>query len=300
MTITKLIIPAAGNGTRLGVHWVAKPMMPFFIEGTILPAIGLIVREAIQAGITDICVIVNDSNKENIEEYFIREKEKGNYETVNFTYIIQKEKKGNAHAINLAKNFVGDDENFAVAFPDDLFDSDCLELPLQQLIYQHETTKKCAVGCLRVETKDISKYGIAKTNENGDIVDFVEKPQPSEAPSNLAGIGRYIVPRQFFNVMENLPKGAGGEYQIVDAIKELILQGFNFMAYPYKGVTYLDTGNPYAYAKAYLIFAMQNLEDAELLLTEAIKTIPSETMIRVLNEVYGKKESHKSLVRKLP
>ncbi|MFF2156618.1 UTP--glucose-1-phosphate uridylyltransferase GalU [Paenibacillus chitinolyticus] len=272
MTIKKAIIPAAGLGTRFLPATKAQPkeMLPIVDK----PTIQYIVEEAIASGIEDI-LIISGRGKRAIEDHFDKSfeleetlEQKGKLEDLkqiqaisnlaNIHYVRQKEPKGLGHAILCAKSFIGQ-EPFAVLLGDDIVQA---ETPCTaQLIEVYEKYKSTVVGVQWVADKDVNKYGIVDAGK--EIVDrhvipvrsLVEKPQPSEAPSNYAIMGRYILTPEIFNILETQQPGAGGEIQLTDAIRRLNENQPTF-AYEFEGIRY-DVGDKLGFIKATIDFALQ-------------------------------------------
>ncbi|MCY9588931.1 UTP--glucose-1-phosphate uridylyltransferase [Paenibacillus chitinolyticus] len=272
MTIKKAIIPAAGLGTRFLPATKAQPkeMLPIVDK----PTIQYIVEEAIASGIEDI-LIISGRGKRAIEDHFDKSfeleetlEQKGKLEDLkqiqaisnlaNIHYVRQKEPKGLGHAILCAKSFIGQ-EPFAVLLGDDIVQA---ETPCTaQLIEVYEKYKSTVVGVQWVADKDVNKYGIVDAGK--EIVDrhvipvrsLVEKPQPSEAPSNYAIMGRYILTPEIFNILETQQPGAGGEIQLTDAIRRLNENRPTF-AYEFEGIRY-DVGDKLGFIKATIDFALQ-------------------------------------------
>jgi UTP--glucose-1-phosphate uridylyltransferase len=179
---------------------------------------------------------------------------------------------GLGHAVLMAKDLVADDY-FAIFLPDDVMD--CVPPCLKQMMEIHE---KIGGGVIAVEKTDEAgqkRYGIVKVEPTDNprvhkIVDIVEKPGPENAPSNLAVLGRYILPRKIFEVLEKTKEGAGGEIQLTDAIRE-ILKTDHIFAYEYEGKR-LDAGEVGGYVKAAVTLALKR-EDIGGEIREFIKSI---------------------------
>lgn len=236
--VRKAVIPAAGLGTRFlpATKAMAKEMLPIVDK----PTIQFIVEEAIASGIEDV-LIVTGRNKRPIEDHFDANLELEQYleETgktdllkivqdrlnINLYYVRQSYPLGLGHAVLQAKAFVSD-EPFVVMLGDDIMKS---PVPLtKQLIDVYNETQAANIAVMEVPHEDTNKYGvIAPDFEVRDglynVNHFVEKPDPNEAPSNLAIIGRYLLTPQIFAILENLAPGAGGEIQLTDAIDQLNL-----------------------------------------------------------------------------
>ncbi|RXS87340.1 UTP--glucose-1-phosphate uridylyltransferase GalU [Geobacillus sp. PK12] len=270
--VRKAIIPAAGLGTRFlpATKAMPKEMLPIVDK----PTIQYIVEEAIASGIEDI-IIVTGKGKRAIEDHFDNAFEleqnliqKGKYDLlekvkepskVDIHYIRQKEPKGLGHAVWCARNFIGD-EPFAVLLGDDIVQA---ETPcLKQLIDQYEQTLSSVIGVKRVPDNETHRYGIIDPLEQHgrryQVRQFVEKPAPGTAPSNLAIMGRYILTPEIFLFLEKQEAGAGGEIQLTDAIQKLneIQRVF---AYEFEGKRY-DVGEKIGFIKTTIEFALQHDE----------------------------------------
>ncbi|PLT30580.1 UTP--glucose-1-phosphate uridylyltransferase GalU [Peribacillus deserti] len=235
MKVKKAVIPVAGLGTRFLPATKAQPkeMLPIVDK----PAVQYIVEEAVQSGIESI-IFVTGRNKKSIEDHFDKSAEleqllesKEKYDMLeqvkqisslaHIHYIRQKEPLGLGHAILCAQAFVGN-EPFAVLLGDDIMVS---ETPaLKQLIDAYESFDRQVIGVQQVEPSEVSKYGIIrpgiKRNTLYTIRDLVEKPSISEAPSNIAVMGRYILKPSIFPILERTARGAGNEIQLTDALRE--------------------------------------------------------------------------------
>jgi UTP--glucose-1-phosphate uridylyltransferase len=283
--VRKAIIPAAGLGTRFlpATKAMPKEMLPIVDK----PTIQYIVEEAIASGIEDI-IIVTGKGKRAIEDHFdfaheleqnLLEKgkldilEKVRYSTnlADIHYIRQKEPKGLGHAVWCARNFIGN-EPFAVLLGDDIVQSDtpCLK----QLINQYEETLSSVIGVQTVPDNETHRYGIVEPSvQDGrryQVQNFVEKPSPGTAPSNLAIMGRYILTPEIFMFLDQMETGAGGEIQLTDAIQKLN-QIQRVFAYDFKGKRY-DVGEKIGFVKTTLEFALKepSLKDEILNFMEEI------------------------------
>ena len=237
MKIRKAVIPAAGLGTRVLPATKAMPKEMLAIVDK--PAIQYIVEEAAKSGIEDICIILS-RGKHVVEDHFDRSPEledhllkKGKREVydevvgisqlANITYVRQQEAKGLGSAVLCAKPFVGE-EPFAVLYGDDVImgkDPVC-----RQLIEQYERHGLGCLGMKEVPFDQVTRYSSLKVDPlSGNVYrvsDMVEKPQtPEQAFSNFSNLGRCILPPGIFQILESLPVGAGGEYQLTDAMKVL-------------------------------------------------------------------------------
>lgn len=281
--ITKAVIPVAGLGTRFLPITKALPkeMLPIVDK----PILSYIIEECISSGITDI-LLITSPYKKVIEDYFDqtyelehRLTEKGKLQelkllntkpsNVNIYFIRQGEPQGSGHAIKLAKTFVGDD-SFAVLYGDDVMKSDVPAL--KQLMDLHEKTSANIIGGLEVARELSPRYGMIEFEDKvtNKIKTIVEKPSIENAPSNYAGLGRYIVNASIFEILENLSKGVGNEYQFTDAMKELMKKE-PFYACPLDA-TYYDTGSKIGYLKANIDYALER-DDLKEEIKEHLKNI---------------------------
>jgi UTP--glucose-1-phosphate uridylyltransferase len=271
--IRKAVFPAAGLGTRFLPATKASPkeMLPLVDK----PLIQYVVEEAVQSGIESI-LIVTGRGKTAIEDHFdisfeleqlLRERGKEQQlkevraisETARVSYVRQREALGLGHAILQARDFVGD-EPFAVLLADDIVDA---EVPaLKQMMRVYEETGAPILGTMRVEGEAISRFGVIDAEEVSDgvfkIRDMVEKPPFTEAPSDLAIIGRYILTPDIFAEIERTPRGAGGEYQITDAMRSL-LKKRPFYAVSFEGTRH-DAGDKLGFLIATVEFALKRTD----------------------------------------
>ena len=288
--IRKAIIPAAGLGTRMLPisHAVPKEMLPIVD----LPAIFHLVEEAVNSGITDILVITN-RDKDAMEDFFDLSIEYGQaltakgkkkeaerlYEIANMAnvfFLRQKETKGLGHAVGRARSFVGD-EPFVVMYGDDIIFS---EKPVcRQLIEVYEKYGKPVVGVKPVPWADVAKYCSLKVDPiEGETnvtycTDMIEKPKPGEEFSNLSILGRVLLPPEVFDVIDNLPLGAGGEIQLTDAMATLAREG-GVYALEFEGDRY-DMGSKFGFLKANIVKGLSHPETKDAL-REFIKEIAKE------------------------
>jgi UTP--glucose-1-phosphate uridylyltransferase len=279
--VRKAIIPAAGLGTRFlpATKAMPKEMLPIVDK----PTIQYIVEEAIESGIEDI-IIVTGKGKRAIEDHFdhafeleqnlfekgkfdLLEKVKQSSKLADIHYIRQKEPKGLGHAVNCAKKFIGD-EPFAVLLGDDIVQAN--KPCLKQLIEQYEKTGSSVIGVQEVPEEQTSRYGIvdpmSKLGNLYGVNNFVEKPKPGTAPSNLAIMGRYILTPEIFTYLDEQETGAGGEIQLTDAIQKLNLFQRVF-AYNFDGQRF-DVGEKLGFITTTIEFALKDKEISKQLLLE--------------------------------
>ncbi|AET59525.1 UTP--glucose-1-phosphate uridylyltransferase GalU [Paenibacillus sp. NRS-1782] len=266
--VKKAIIPAAGLGTRFlpATKAMPKEMLPIINK----PTIQYIVEEAIASGIEDI-IIVTGKGKRAIEDHFdnafeLESKllEDGKLKLleevqrssgVEIHYIRQKEPKGLGHAVWCARRFIGD-EPFGVLLGDDIVTG---QKPcLRQLMDQYEETQNSVIGVQRVPQEFTNRYGIIEPDQQDGrlyrVNNFIEKPAPGTAPSDLAIMGRYVFSPKIFKYLDLQEKGAGGEIQLTDAIQKLN-QSERVYAYDFEGTRY-DVGERLGYILTTLEFAL--------------------------------------------
>ena len=272
-SVLKAIIPVAGLGTRFLPATKAQPkeMLPLVDK----PVIQYVVEEAGDSGISNV-VFVTGRGKQAIENHFdvsyeleriLSEKGKHDelkqlaliHELMQFTYVRQGEALGLGHAIRCAR-FVANDEPVAVLLGDDVFSGDTPALG--ELMKVYAETGMAVVGVQQVPREHVSRYGVVSTRRKAgaswQVDSIVEKPEISKAPSNYAVIGRYILTPEVFDILETLPPGHGGEFQLTDALAVLANRG-RLMAVELRQRRF-DTGNKLDYLKACMEFGLQRPE----------------------------------------
>lgn len=273
--VRKAVIPVAGYGTRFlpFTKAVPKPMLPILNK----PALQVISEEVVNSGITDILFIVG-YKKEILESHFdaapelekmLKENGKDDFlkevvypeHMANFTYVVQEVQNGTASAVQLAKDFVGD-EPFAVLFGDDVMFNEKRPV-IGQLADVYEKYGKTVLGCKRVSMDVISKYASVEFDKvlEDDVYNMVkvtEKPKREEAKSDLAPLGRYVCSPKIFDIIENLKPGANGEYQFTDAL-DIIARSEGALAYVFDGTRY-DMGDRFGYLKANIEYGLRDEE----------------------------------------
>ena len=279
--VRKAVIPVAGMGTRFlpVTKSVPKEMLPIIDK----PTLQYIVEECVNSGIEEI-LFITSPYKRNVEDHFdqsfeletrlernnkLKELEivKNISKMCKIYYIRQGEPLGSGHAIKLAKSFIGD-EPFAVLYGDDIIKSD---IPaLKQLIEVYEKYDANVIGIQEVDKNLVYKYGIIEFETENKIKSIIEKPSIEEAPSNFAGLGRYIVKPEIFDELDKLDKGKGNEYQFTDGMLNL-MNSQDFYACKFKG-TYYDIGNQLGYLKANIAFALDR-DDLKEKLKQYLKEI---------------------------
>ncbi len=271
--VRKAVIPAAGLGTRFlpATKAIAKEMLPIVDK----PTIQFIVEEAIASGIKDIIVVtgkakrpIEDHFDSNFElEYNLQQTAKDELlalveETteIRLHFIRQKRPKGLGDAVLQAKTFVGN-EPFVVMLGDDIMVD---EVPLtKQLMNNYDERKASTLAVIPVPHEDTSKYGVIEPIEEVSqgiysVNSFVEKPEPEDAPSNLAIVGRYLLKPEIFEILENQGPGQGGEIQLTDAI-DTLNRTQRVFALEFKGKRY-DVGNKLGMLEANIEYGLKHPE----------------------------------------
>lgn len=271
--VRKAVIPAAGLGTRFlpATKALAKEMLPIVDK----PTIQFIVEEARQSGIEDI-VIVSGKSKRSIEDHFDSNPElednliakhktemlKLVQETtdINLYFIRQSHPRGLGDAVLTAKAFIGN-EPFVVMLGDDMMHD---QVPLtQQLIDSYQETGASTLAVMRVPHEETAKYGVIDPTAEVkpglfNVKNFVEKPTPKQAPSDLAIIGRYLFNPEIFEALEHTVPGKGGEVQLTDAI-DLLNRTQRVFAHEFKGERH-DVGNKFGWLKTNIEYGLQHPE----------------------------------------
>lgn len=274
-TVKKVILPAAGLGTRFLPATKASPkeMLPIVDK----PLIQYAVEEAESCGIKQF-IVITGKYKRAIEDHFdtafkleatlkkggkdrlIEEINKLNH--LEIAYIRQSDPKGLGHAIFCARPFVGD-EPVAVLLSDDVIPPE--EHLLSDMIALYEKVKAPVVALMQVPRSEISNYGVIDGQEVQDgvykVTDLVEKPPADKAPSDLAITGRYILTPAVFDCLDGLAPGANGEIQLTDALKKVLKTG-DVYGLLFNGIRY-DAGSKLGFLKATVDFALQNKELSE-------------------------------------
>ncbi len=278
--LRKVVFPVAGLGTRFlpATKVVAKEMLPVLDR----PLIQYAVDEAVDAG-ADTLIFVTNRYKHAIADYFDKAYElesklekAGKDEllalvqgtlpkNVRCVFVTQPEALGLGHAVLCAKPVVGD-EPFGVILADDLIWNGGAGSGRPGVLRQmYEVAAREDAGVVAVEEvprEDTSKYGIVDAEPISEraarIRLVVEKPKPEVAPSNLAIVGRYVLPGRIFSLLEKTKPGAGGEIQLTDAIEDLLHEK-PVLAYRFEG-TRFDCGNKFGLVKATLHMALNDAQ----------------------------------------
>ena len=265
--VKKCLFPAAGYGTRFlpATKATPKEMLPVLTK----PLIQYGVEEALEAGIKTMAIITG-RGKRAIEDHFdisyeLEHQIKGSSKEpllndiralitqCTFSYTRQVEMKGLGHAILTGETLIGD-EPFAVVLADDLCTNDDEKGVLEQMIEVYDTYQCSVVAIEEIPKEDTHKYGVIAgnlvdhTTDIYRVTDMVEKPDPKDAPTNLAIIGRYILTPDIFDILRDTKPGKGGEIQITDALLEQAKQG-KVIAYNFKGKRF-DCGSVDGFVKA--------------------------------------------------
>ena len=274
--VTKAVFPVAGLGTRFlpATKAIPKEMLPIIDR----PLIEYAVEEAVNAGINEI-IFITSHTKRAIEDHFdqnfeLEEKllkagkkeylEKINrdiFSNIKFTYVRQKTQNGLGDAILHAEHLI-QEEAFAIILADDLIinNPSCIS----QLMEIHEENECSVIGVNEVPENETEKYGVISIDESSSatysfvLKDIIEKPK-SNAPSNLAVVGRYVLSSKIFKYLKNLEPSVGGEVQLTDAIK-LMLNDEMVVGYLYEG-TKFDCGSRHGYVNAIKHLAKEMLDD---------------------------------------
>jgi UTP--glucose-1-phosphate uridylyltransferase len=272
--LRKVVFPVAGLGTRFlpATKAVAKEMLPVLDR----PLIQYAVDEAVDAG-ADTLIFVTNRYKHAIADYFDKAyeleaklEEKGKEELlalvqgtlprhVRAVFVTQPEALGLGHAVLCARPVVGD-EPFGVILPDDLILNGA-HGALRQMAQVAFAEDAGVIAVEEVPHADTGKYGIVATGEQvseraARITHMVEKPKPADAPSNLAVVGRYVLPAHTFDLLTQTRAGAGGEIQLTDALEGLLTQQ-SVLAYRFEGQRF-DCGTKLGLVRATLHLAMQD------------------------------------------
>jgi UTP--glucose-1-phosphate uridylyltransferase len=276
--IDKVVFPVAGLGTRFlpATKATPKEMLPVVDK----PLIQYAAEEAVAAGAKTL-IFVTGRNKEAIADHFDAMPElEGTLEAggkhalldrvrkvlpdgVDCLFVRQPRPLGLGHAILCARAAVGD-EPFGVILPDDLIHA---EPPgtLASMADIHERTGSAVVAVQEVPREQTGRYGIVSVGDadgrSAPMEGIVEKPDPESAPSNLAVVGRYVLPAEIMDILADTPPGAGGEIQVTDAI-ETLLGRSEVLAYRFPGVRY-DCGNKLGYVEATVRYALDDPELSE-------------------------------------
>lgn len=269
--IRQAVIPAAGLGTRFlpVTKCCPKELIPLLDK----PCLQHVVDEAISAGVEEFIFVIS-REKELIRNYFSRNDKLLSWldchgqsewaaklekiETqASYRFVYQDEPLGLGHAVGCARDAVSDGP-FFVILPDDII---AANVPAcAQMAHAFSGDSAAMLAVMLVKWEEVSRYGIVRaaplTDVIGDVQDIVEKPKREEAPSNLAVIGRYILPKDIFTLLETVNPGAGGEIQLTDALRALIGNG-GLRSFSFEGERH-DTGTPLGWVQANFALALKD------------------------------------------
>lgn len=271
--IKKAVFPVAGMGTRFlpATKANAKEMLPVVDK----PLIQYAAEEAVAAGCNEL-IFITGRNKRSIEDHFDKAYEleteleaKQKHQLlqcvqnilpahVSCIFIRQAEALGLGHAVLCARPAVGN-EPFAVILADDLIDAP--QGALKQMVDIYNQSGNSVLGVETVDPSQTGSYGIVeveKLKSYQRVTNIVEKPKPEEAPSNLAVVGRYILTPRIFDLLTDLPRGAGNEIQLTDAIARLLDHEF-VLAHAFEGKRY-DCGSKLGYLEATVAYGLKHPE----------------------------------------
>ncbi|WP_430462895.1 UTP--glucose-1-phosphate uridylyltransferase GalU [Thalassolituus sp. LLYu03] len=294
LKVTKAVIPVAGLGTRMLPASKAIPKEMLTLADK--PLIQYVVNECAAAGIKEI-VLVTHSSKNAIENHFdtsfelettlearvkrqlLDEVRSITPKGVTIMHVRQGQAKGLGHAVLCAKPLVGD-VPFAVVLPDVLIDDAASDLTTENLaamIRAYEASGASQILVEAVPEKDVNKYGIVdvggiaiKPGESTALTTIVEKPAVKDAPSNLAVVGRYVLPPSIWNILQHTAPGAGDEIQLTDAIFDLMKQQ-DVNAFYMTGKSH-DCGGKLGYMKAFVEYSMRHDQEGKAF-SEWIKSL---------------------------
>jgi UTP--glucose-1-phosphate uridylyltransferase len=286
MTVHKAVILAAGHGTRFlpATKAVPKEMLPLVDK----PVIQYVVEEAVAAGLHHVTMVTAGS-KRSVEDHFDRNPELEQLlectgkepelreirrltDLAEITFVRQKERRGIAHAVLMARHVVGE-EPFALFFPDDIIVSD---LPaIRQVMDVHERHGGSVIAVQRLPRQEMVHYGVITPEPLEDRVyrvhGIVEKPSLEEAPSELATVGRYVLTADIWPLLERTPPGANGEMQLTDTLAMLLEAGHPLFACEFEGERF-DTGRPLGLLEASVALALRR-EDSGPALKQYLRSL---------------------------
>jgi len=293
MVVTKVIIPAAGIGSRFlpATKAIPKEMLPLLDR----PVIQYVVEEGLRSGIKDFLMVVNRSKKV-LEDHFdaapdleeiLKQREKSESlealnrlsEAARFFYVRQAHPLGLGHAILMARHLVGK-EHVGIMLPDDIFMG---QIPALAQLIKVATQERCSVIAVQeVPNNQISRYGVIGIKKQisanlFQVREVIEKPTQSQAPSNYAIIGRYVLSPSIFASLDEMNIGALGEVQLTDGIQHMILQGEKVFAYKVSGIRY-DTGTPLEWLKANVALALKHPQFADQM-TEYLNELDRDLLL---------------------
>lgn len=283
MKVKKCVIPVAGLGTRFLP--ITKSIPKTMLTVVDKPILHYIIEEAYEAGFDDFLIVTN-KDKYLLQDYFSSNKHLENrvngsnkfkslndlntlMDKVKISYAVEEKPLGSAHGVSLAKDFVGN-EPFAIMFGDNLFLGN--KSAMSEMVEAFEKYDSNIIGVQEVDKKDVHLYGVIKYDNNieNKIEYMIEKPDIDTAPSNMAAVGRYIVKPEIFDYIANLKPGLHNEYQLTDALVELIKKEPCYA----RNITskLFDTGSKVGFIKANIAYSLQR-EDLREEVKEYLKSI---------------------------
>lgn len=286
MTVRKAVILAAGHGTRFlpATKAVPKEMLPLVDK----PVIQYVVEEAVAAGLHNV-IMVTAGSKRCVEDHFDSNPELEQFlestgkeselrevrrvaDLVDMSFVRQKERRGIAHAVLMARHVV-DEEPFALFFPDDIIVSDVPAI--RQVIDVHERHGGSVIAVQRLPRQEVMHYGVITPEPVEERVyrvrGIVEKPSVEDAPSELATVGRYVLTADIWPLLERTPTGANGEMQLTDTLAMLLEAGHPLFACEFEGERF-DTGRPLGLLKASVALALRR-EDSGPTLKQYLRSL---------------------------
>ncbi|MEL6115813.1 UTP--glucose-1-phosphate uridylyltransferase GalU [Photobacterium sp. SP02] len=278
--VRKAVIPVAGLGTRMlpATKAIPKEMLPIVDK----PLIQYVVNECVAAGIKEI-VLVTHSSKNSIENHFdtsfeleatlekrvkrqlLDEVQNICPSDVTIMHVRQGQAKGLGHAVLCARPLVGN-EPFAVVLPDVILDDAASDLRSENMAAMVRLFNETGVSQVMVEPvpmSEVSNYGVADVNgeqiapgNSAAMAKVVEKPAVDQAPSNLAIVGRYILPAEIWEIIAKTPIGAGDEIQLTDAI-DMLMEKQQVNAFHMTGKSH-DCGSKLGYMQAFVEYGLRH------------------------------------------
>ena len=267
MKVTKVVIPAAGLGTRFlpVTKAIPKEMMPVLDK----PPLHYIAEEAVLSGAKEILIVISEQ-KECIKEYFSPSKiydelKKSGMEELNdllasahFHFATQKTMNGSGNAVLLAEDFAAGDPVAVLSGDDVIFAPDC-PVTKQLIDAFQKVGDKTIVGCQTREPEEVIKYASIICDKTqgklGKIKDIIEKPALEDLPSRLCSLGRFVLPYSMFDVIKDTPP-VNGEVYLTDAIRRS-LKTSDAYAYEFDGARY-DIGDKFGYLQANVEYALRS------------------------------------------
>jgi len=273
--IKTAIVPVAGLSTRFLPlsKVVPKEFWPLVDK----PVIQYIIEEIKNSGIEQIIFILSPKNKKIIDyikpslqlEKLLKERKKDDslkelkeleklFESISFSFVVQKKALGDGHAVLQAANLIGD-ESFACLFADDIVES---ETPcISQLIKIFKTCQKPVLSLYRLPKEKISSYGVVSiekiANRLFKIKEIIEKPKIEQAPSDLAIVGKYILTPEIFDYLRKIKPNEKGEIILANALNLMLKEGKIVYGYEFEG-KWLECGNKIEWLKSHLYLSLNH------------------------------------------